>query len=407
MSIPNDDPRLTAYALGEMDAAERAAFEKELTDDARAEIDAIRKMAGAVATELQSETDSGPALTDAQRASIVGKKRPVSPPRLGRVGRGRVDGRIGLPVRDRGTDQRREFGSALRATRGREAGAGRRGRENGHRVRGSLQGSGRTAEAEAECDTRGRTPPAKERARKRILASAKRPLAFNSRPPETEAYDRIEDNKFQRTEDNDVSTFSIDVDTASYANMRRFLREGKLPPKDAVRIEELINYFDYAYAPPAANAKHPFAAHVETAVCPWNRAHRLTRVALKGKAMDERPPTNLVFLLDVSGSMNSRQKLPLLLQSMNLLVDNLGDDDRVAIVVYAGASGLVLESTNEKEQIRDALGRLRAGGSTNGGAGIQLAYGVATRNFIKGGVNRVLLCTDGDFNVGVSDPTAR
>lgn len=220
----------------------------------------------------------------------------------------------------------------------------------------------------------------------------------------TEAYDNIVDNPFLEVVQNPLSTFSIDVDTASYSNIRRFLNLQTLPPKDAVRIEEMVNYFDYAYAPPPG--ADPFAAHIEVAGCPWAPDHRLVRVGIKGKvlAAAERPATNLVFLLDVSGSMEPENKLPLLKQAMKLLVNQLGEKDKVAIVVYAGASGLVLPATNGDNHaaILDAIDRLGAGGSTNGGEGIQLAYRTAIDNFVKGGVNRVILATDGDFNVGVT-----
>ncbi len=218
-------------------------------------------------------------------------------------------------------------------------------------------------------------------------------------------YDRLVENPFRAVKDHPLSTFSIDVDTASYANARRFLlQEGRLPPPDAVRIEELINYFDYDYVGPEDDV--PFAAHIEVAGCPWTPGRRLVRVGLKGKEFpdEERPPSNLVFLLDVSGSMNSPDKLPLLKKGMKLLAEQLGENDRVAIVVYASAEGLVLPSTpgTQQDTILGALDKLQAGGSTNGGAGIELAYRIAQENFIEGGVNRVLLCTDGDFNVGTT-----
>ncbi len=225
----------------------------------------------------------------------------------------------------------------------------------------------------------------------------------------TEAYDNIVDNPFLAVTQNPLSTFSIDVDTASYANVRRFLNENTLPPKDAVRIEEMVNYFSYDYEPPAEADldEAPFLANVEVAACPWNLDHRLARIGLKGWEMaeDERPPSNLVFLLDVSGSMRPENKLPLLKQAMTMLVEQLGENDQIAIAVYAGASGLVLPSTpgDNKEAILDSLNQLQSGGSTNGGAGIQLAYDLAAENFIEGGVNRVVLATDGDFNVGTTN----
>ncbi|MBT8488061.1 MAG: VWA domain-containing protein, partial [Gemmatimonadetes bacterium] len=199
-------------------------------------------------------------------------------------------------------------------------------------------------------------------------------------------------------------TFSIDVDRASYANIRRFIEDGMRPPIDAVRIEELINYFPYDDPPPTG--EHPFTVTAEVAPAPWQPQHHLVRVGVKGEEIDmaEAPANNLVFLLDVSGSMNSPDKLPLLKKALSMLVDELREDDRVAIVVYAGAAGMVLPSTpaSEREKIREALGRLTAGGSTAGGAGIRLAYRVALENHIEDGNNRVILATDGDFNVGAS-----
>jgi Ca-activated chloride channel family protein len=225
-------------------------------------------------------------------------------------------------------------------------------------------------------------------------------------PPDfnTEAYDVIQENRFREVTVEPLSTFSIDVDRAAYANVRRFLNGNQLPPKDAVRIEEMINYFTYDYAQPAG--KHPFAIFTEYAECPWNPDHRILHIGLQGKDLDlsKAPASNLVFLLDVSGSMNSPNKLPLLKQAFKMLTDNLRPDDRVAIVVYAGAAGLVLPSTPgaKKDKIMAALDRLEAGGSTAGGEGIKLAYKTAKENFIPGGNNRVILATDGDFNIGAS-----
>jgi len=219
-----------------------------------------------------------------------------------------------------------------------------------------------------------------------------------------EGYRSVDENAFVAVTENPLSTFSIDVDTASYSNIRRFLAVGQLPPPDAVRIEEMVNYFDYDYPAPAGDA--PFSTDVEIADCPWNLKHRLARIGIKGREVvrGEHAGSNLVFLLDVSGSMNDPSKLPLLKSALVLLVEQLTSRDQVSIVVYAGSSGLVLPSTSgdAKTEILDALDRLRAGGSTNGGAGLQLAYRVARENFIPGGVNRVILATDGDFNVGVT-----
>ncbi len=223
-------------------------------------------------------------------------------------------------------------------------------------------------------------------------------------PQNQESYRSITDNQFLRVTDSPLSTFSIDVDTASYANTRRFINSGRLPPADAVRIEEMVNYFTYDYPQPGGDA--PFSVNAEMAECPWASRHRLLRIGLRGRsiAQDRQPATNLVFLIDVSGSMQPENKLPLLQKSLSMLVRKLNANDRVAIVVYAGASGLVLPSTtgDRQDTILAAIDRLNAGGSTNGAAGIQLAYETARANFIQGGANRVILATDGDFNVGIT-----
>jgi Ca-activated chloride channel family protein len=223
-------------------------------------------------------------------------------------------------------------------------------------------------------------------------------------PSNTESYDAVRENIFHEALENPFSTFSIDVDAASYANVRRFLRRGQLPPPAAVRIEEMINYFTYDYPDP--EGEDPFSITTEVARCPWSAEHHLVHIGLQGKrvAMSDLPPSNIVFLLDVSGSMRPSNKLPLLKKAFAMLVDNLRDDDRVAIVVYAGSAGLVLPSTrgSDKVTILDAIERLHARGSTAGGEGIKLAYKVARENFMEKGNNRVILATDGDFNVGVS-----
>lgn len=230
--------------------------------------------------------------------------------------------------------------------------------------------------------------------------------------PGTERYDGKDVSPVKLTLSEPVSTFSVDVDTGAYANSRRFLSGGQMPPRDAVRSEELVNYFRYDYPLPTSR-EAPFSVTTDLAATPWNPATRLLRIGLRGydlarNAKDGlgRPPANLVFLVDVSGSMSSADKLPLVKTAMAGLANKLSPQDRVSIVVYAGAAGLVLPATADKQQIRDALERLSAGDSTAGGAGLQLAYQVARDNFIKGGVNRILLATDGDFNVGVNDTKA-
>lgn len=219
-----------------------------------------------------------------------------------------------------------------------------------------------------------------------------------------ENYLPIEENTVKAVTEEPISTFSVDVDTAAYSNIRRMLqREGRLPPKDAVRLEEMVNYFDYCYQPPK-NTEQPFAVHTEIAPAPWNQKHHLLKVALKGYEYEpaQRPASNLVFLVDVSGSMQSADKLPLLKKSLQLLVKQLNGNDRVALVVYAGAAGVVLESTpgDQKAKIMAAIEQLEAGGSTHGSAGINLAYQVAQQHKIEGGINRIIIASDGDMNVG-------
>lgn len=223
-----------------------------------------------------------------------------------------------------------------------------------------------------------------------------------------EGYDKITENRFLKVTDNPLSTFSIDVDAASYSNIRRFLNQGQLPPAGAVRIEEMVNYFTYQYPQPVKN--EPFSINTEISDAPWNKDHKLVLIGLQGKKIptENLPASNLVFLIDVSGSMQDPLKLPLVKASMKMLVDQLREEDKISMVVYAGAAGLVLEPTSgdEKTKIKDAIDKLEAGGSTAGGAGIKLAYKTARENFVKGGNNRVILCTDGDFNVGESSDDA-
>jgi Ca-activated chloride channel family protein len=254
--------------------------------------------------------------------------------------------------------------------------------------------------------------PGKVESRRNGRADAKRvsdavpiePWRWQREPGNTEAYARIEENRFLAAAANPLSTFSIDVDAASYSNVRRFLSQGSLPPVDAVRLEELVNYFSYTY--PDRTGNHPFAVTTDVGPCPWAPEHRLVRIGLQAKriATGDLPPSNLVFLIDVSGSMQSEDKLPLVKQAFRALVQELRQQDRVAIVVYAGAAGLVLPSTSgaDKATILQAIDRLEAGGSTAGGAGLRLAYDVARENYLPEGNNRLILATDGDFNVGVS-----
>jgi len=239
---------------------------------------------------------------------------------------------------------------------------------------------------------------------KGIFVSATMSVCKTAPEWNTENYSSINENGYKNVFDHPLSTFSVDVDNASYSNVRRFLNMGQMPPVDAVRIEEMINYFSYDYELPKNN--DPYSINSELTICPWNKDHQLLLVGLRAKEIEKTnlPASNLVFLLDVSGSMQDENKLPLVKSAMRMLVNELRPNDRVAIVVYAGAAGKVLESTpgNQKQKILEAIEKLEAGGSTAGGEGLRLAYQTARENFITGGNNRIILATDGDFNVGVS-----
>ena len=498
MTLEKDDPKLTAYALGELSPAERAEVEAAIAQDAalRAEVEAIQGLGAALGAALQEEP--APRLAETQRAAIESRaagssgRAPaaqgkglklllwtavpgalaaslliaISPAGYGPMAQ-RVDvtirgttghaGGAPAPAMDEAHDARREVDRA-EARRQWEA----KRQEEQELLMAEMQRARdvqaqkelRTprldpppppmdpaAEAEVKPATRPepakpltatpvppRNQPAQEPQRRGADADKKkadeqlgrRPAELDDDPnrygfapdttPGTEEHGPIEENPFVATlpRADNLSTFSVDVDRASYSLVRRWLtRQGSWPPADAVRIEEMVNYFPYSDAPPAADADHPFAVNVEVAGCPWTPANRLVRIGLKGKVIQaaERPAANLVFLIDVSGSMNRPNRLPLVVESMKLLTRHLNARDQVAIVVYAGASGLVLPITScdDSDAILRALERLQAGGSTNGGAGIELAYRVAQEGFIEGGTNRVILCTDGDFNVGVTN----
>ena len=235
-------------------------------------------------------------------------------------------------------------------------------------------------------------------------AMAQIPYSYNYDSEKNEEYSSFAENRFKDAKSDPLSTFSLDVDVASYSNVRRMINQGQKPEKDAVRVEQFINYFSYNYPNPTGT--HPIHILTETHHCPWNKENLLVRIGVKAKEIpsEQIPVSNFVFLIDVSGSMFSANRLPLVKSSLKLLTNNLREKDRVSIVVYAGAAGEVLPSTSgaDKQKIFEALDALTAGGSTAGGAGIELAYKVAQKNFIKGGNNRIILCTDGDFNVGVS-----
>jgi Ca-activated chloride channel homolog len=458
MNINPDDPKWTAYVLGELNDAERAQVEKELESSAvaREVVEEIRLATDLLRQELTHERAVG--LAPEQRRAITSAAAPprvrpifrwagvaasaaagllivatLSVPSLLRSRRsaslaqetavpvhetqheesdGRNNDKINLTAHSREkVESERQTSPVTGAVQERAQVQGGQWQgqqaQQGQQARGAQQGvidgtlgrltrSGTNFYASLPAPAATPGPPS--------VAGA---LADRvSRPPfNTETYDLISDNPFIRVTQDPLATFSIDVDTASYANVRRFLSINQLPPKDSVRIEEMINYFSYDYSSP--NGQHPIAAYTEVAAAPWKPEHRLVRIGIKGKDIDiaKRLPSNLVFLVDVSGSMATPEKLPMLKSAMKLMVEKFGEGDHVAIVTYAGASGVHLRSTSgdKKEVINSAIDSLNSGGSTNGGAGILLAYETATSNFIRGGTNRVILATDGDFNVGVTN----
>ena len=402
-----DDPRLTAYALGELEGEEARAIEAWIgkNPEARSEVNEIRTFASALETELAR--DDGVELTSDQRDAIHERLTPLS--RTESPGRNRrrrwvqvgalAASLLVFTLLVPWSISKTGFSGGARVDR---PASPRDSRFERLRALGYVGDERDGTSAGVDYDHKGSDLDALVGLG---YGGTDESLIADARALSSEAYAHIVDNEFVRVSDDPLSTFSVDVDTASYANVRRFLlNESRLPPADAVRIEELINYFPYDYRAP--DAGQPFSISVEIAAAPWKPEHRLVKIGLKGREMDfaQRTSANLVFLLDVSGSMNSPMKLPLLVEAMSMLVENLDPTDRVAIAVYAGSSGLVLDSTScaSKPLILAALERLSAGGSTNGGAGIHLAYKVAQDNYVEGGVNRVILCTDGDFNVGTT-----
>lgn len=459
-SFSKDDPRLTACAFGELDESERAEVEQllQLSAEARATVNELREFGAQLEKALGAETAAAPAL--AAEPSALHKRRrgkllrfPSWPAVLSTLAA--VAGMTFVVVwHQHGMNRRLRALHELDATKAPppavpigatpgEGGAGSRNSragaadslfdplefngtlspEKGTRMSESLKMakrrewekvSGQSSRLVAE-NGRGGGHDASFGSSPEVTLGVRAsrasyaevgglPSGANPLPSNTEAYAFRQDNVFLGVNENPLSTFSIDVDTASYANVRRFIQTGRRPPADAVRIEELLNYFPYSYPTPTAG--DPFGVAMEVASAPWAPTHRLVRIGLKGREIDSaaRPRANLVFLIDVSGSMRGVQRLPLVKEAMRLLVNHLRPDDRVAIVTYAGHTGLALPSTpaSHARDILDALDDLEAGGGTNGGMGIQLAYDIAKANFVADGVNRVILCTDGDFNVGVT-----
>jgi Ca-activated chloride channel family protein len=440
----SDDARLTALALGELDGAERAELERELAEDAagRAALAEIRALTTALEGELASELAGDPEAA----AGLSANARAAITARAGRVrSRRRILARVGLAVGglaaasiaamllwpesvpspfryDLGfgastSEAARPASAVARASDRRDAGYTNNPHSTVRREVMFDPATNDVAELEAYLVRQAADKPTA--ADRRILeslgySSGARDAPFpqsrrtNTESSISETYDPIVENPFYLASEDPLSTFSIDVDTASYANVRRYLNSGQLPPPDAVRIEELLNYFSYDYAP--TDGALPFSITTEVTAAPWTPEHQLVRIGLRGDEIPlfEPKEKNLVFLIDVSGSMNDAAKLPLLKRSMQLLVDNLSARDRVGIVVYAGASGIVLEPTpcDRKEEIKAAIEALAPGGSTHASQGIGLAYALCEAVRAENGVNRVILATDGDFNVGVTSDDA-
>jgi len=455
-----DDARLSAYVLGELDESERAQVEALLEREPRAAkfVEELRATMAQVERALAGAEVGASELSGAQRAQVLER---ASEPRVVRTSRVRIalaaaivlacvggalfvvrpwrtefevartEMRVTLP-----TETLDDPGLAYFARTGAAPGTQGvdltgfdvslyryTGRDNGEaptaEARRLLSGLGYTDGAAAGTLASVELTKSKKRdiLRQRVAARGELPelqlrevvaldmvgAQLDGRES-SEEYDALVEHAFRRTLDEALSTFSIDVDTASYANVRRHLMNGELPSAGAVRVEELINYFDYAYAQPSGAA--PFSVTTDVLACPWDARRQLVRIGLKGREVHrhERKDSHLVFLIDVSGSMNSPDKLPLVQRSLRLLTEQLDVRDRVSIVVYAGNEGLVLEPTSGRERgaILAAIDELQSGGSTNGGAGIRLAYKTAREHMIEGGVNRVILCTDGDFNVGTT-----
>jgi Ca-activated chloride channel family protein len=459
-----NDPKLTAYALGELDGLELKEMEALVnnSEDARKYVEEVRQTAQLLQSELKAEPL--PALEKSQREKLAGGTRRPSlwrtywMPAAGLAVAAMLALVVALPMLSGGrlmigASAKREAPEYMDVAN--EAPVASNAKRVGGNELAKREGVQRIApNKDAFSQDIAGAPPAAEMAMenaaappqvadKKVIDSANygkispgmraylakkagigglqkmkggaidgfggtaklreggQPQDFN-----TESYSFIEESQFLKALEHPLSTFSIDVDTASYSIVRRFLNSGSLPPPDAVRIEEMINYFPYDYAGPKDDK--PFGVKVEQVKSPWKKDHSLVRIGIKARDIDmkKRPKSNLVFLIDVSGSMDDENKLPLLKNAMKQLVDKLDDNDRVAIVVYAGASGLVLPSTSNKTEILEALEKLQSGGSTNGGAGIELAYKTAQANFIQGGTNRVILATDGDFNVGTTSEGA-
>ncbi len=405
MSNLHDDPKFTLFALGQLSPEESREFEMKMQNDsaAKKEYEDIQKMAGVLRDEFSTEQLSRLNPDQVEEISKVYESKQswwkrglpwLATTSLVIVGV--------IQFKEISTRKLTEltgdvFGKASSTLE----------KSSSYDIASSTPSTLMQAEpAKKEIAPQSRAAPLAKGKVSRGMFANEGAQMIGSLPVEhnTEAYDHVELNEFIRVADKPLSTFSVDVDTASYSNSRRFFNDALLPPKESIRVEEFINYFDYAYEAPKSDSEHPIAIHTEIANSPFHSKYKLVKVALKAKEflMESRPKSNLVFLIDVSGSMGSANKLPLVQASIKEMVRKMDGDEKISIVVYAGSSGLVLPPTEASDipTIFNALGSLGAGGSTNGGAGIELAYKTAQDNFIKDGNNRVIIVTDGDFNVG-------
>lgn len=452
-NLSPDDPRLTAFALGELDHVEHAAVAAAVAADPalQAAVAEVRALAGELTGALASEPEPVAEPLNPPTPAPVGNEALPEPagkvvrfPYYWITGLAAAAFAVLVAVRDEESPlvpttrvYELDLHSPAEATSEAERQAAAEREESAQKrmaearqmqsadslvTNDALQQFAPMAAHEAPDSSKARTQfgmgaVKAEPAPAPYLSAASRagtlgvhesvfpPPPPRTQPFNTEGYAVIDENPFLPAAGNPLSTFAVDVDTGSYANVRRLLNQRARPPTDAVRIEELLNYFPYTYSGPSAEDETPFAAHLEVASAPWAPEHRLVRIGLKAREIaGARAAANLVFLLDVSGSMAQPNKLPLVKEAMRQLVQRLHPDDRVAIVTYAGNSGLALPSTPaaRSQDILSALKALTPGGSTNGAMGIQLAYDIAKANFVTGGINRVILCTDGDFNVGVT-----
>ena len=411
--LTEDDPRLTAFALGELEGDEAAQVAEAVARDPalQAVVEDVRALSGALETALETEglPEVAPLALAAEAAYPTPGGKVVRFPYYWVSGAVAAAFAVMVLLNDKESPLVPQadpviFEMDLASPDPDEASMANALAEES--VGGSEVMALEAAEERVNQERKRKQLPQP----KSIRFAESAPMMMSMPPPtdlSTEGYASTTEADWQRVADHPLSTFAVDVDSASYANVRRFLNRGELPPVDAVRVEEMINAFDYHYAGPT-DANSPFAAQLEVGSAPWRPEHRLVRIGLKGRefAAGGRAAANLVFLLDVSGSMNTPHKLPLVKEAMRLLVGKLRSDDRVAIVTYAGASGLALPSTSaeRRQDIYAALDALRPEGSTNGAMGIELAYDIAKANFVAGGINRVILCTDGDFNVGTTSP---